>query len=396
MAASVSEPSEGAFEEAPSTSEPPIFASEDSSELIDTDSLKTVSISTISDDDASVLSADGGPRRSKLLQPLSLSDLPDIAEACERYLSNKDTERLAAIAREVGLPPYLRLRGWMMLLETHPYVLKPRFEGETLTKDTQKTLKTLSEHCDRSVLEESIQRDMRLLKAKLKRAGICGTGVEPVKEACADIVNAVSLFINKWHVPYDSSMLWVAYTVHEATGAGQFTGLPVLLERVMLVVLHETEDRGSDRMAIFIGAFRTLMPELCCHFDEENVLSSLGGDEWLVWWIRWFGVRAFSCNDLARMWDAYFGWRPVVTDQPEPGQHHIYCCLAVFKALQYKLLELDQSEIRQLLSRVPARGGGSLIKEAGALREASVNRAKHIDPTILQQQKLKNQVDILV
>ncbi len=180
----------------------------------------------------------------------------------------------------------------------------------------------------------------------------------------------------------------------------------------------------SDRISIFLYTFRKQLPELDRYFYEEDVLSSSGGDEWLLWWIKWIGAKVWSKYDRGRIWDIYLGYRETVPiikeigskpekftneenedngDQPvlyleqsqikelggdsfwspmdfdptdeetafrkssilslfspskknnapiEPYIKHIFICLAMLKSKEVTLLELDQSEIREYLSRV--------------------------------------------
>lgn len=96
-----------------------------------------------------------------------------------------------------------------------------------------------------------------------------------------------------------------------------------VFEHLMLVVLHAPSDKrkfgnsagvATNRISYFLAAFRQLFPDLSSHFDEEDVCVTSStmdsGDVWLVWWINWLGVRAWSRHDRARIWDMYFGWRP--------------------------------------------------------------------------------------
>lgn len=66
----------------------------------------------------------------------------------------------------------------------------------------------------------------------------------------------------------------------------------------------------TDRISFFLSAFRRLLPELADHFDEEDVLSGIGGDEWVLYWIKWLGAKVWDKRDRARIWDMHLGWRP--------------------------------------------------------------------------------------
>ncbi|KAF5097835.1 hypothetical protein D0Z00_002272 [Geotrichum galactomycetum] len=95
-----------------------------------------------------------------------------------------------------------------------------------------------------------------------------------------------------------------------------------VFEHLLLVVFHtpKSEQNGprgpcdsstTDRISFFLSVVRRLLPDLSKHFDEEDILSSIGGDEWLLWWIKWIGAKVWDRKDRARIWDMYFGWRPI-------------------------------------------------------------------------------------
>jgi hypothetical protein len=173
-----------------------------------------------------------------------------------------------------------------------------------------------------------------------------------------------------------------------------------IFEDLMLVILHmpqkaadgpsgPLDNPASSRLSLFITAFRTLLPELSSHFDEEDVLSSVGGDEWLLWWVKWLGAKVLYKRDRGRMWDMYFGWRPNSVTENAAGAgvgpfwdpmhlestevvdmfaQHMFVCLAILKSKKNTLLELDQSEIREYLGRVSKCDDmESIVYEAGEL-----------------------------
>ncbi|ODQ63341.1 hypothetical protein NADFUDRAFT_48213 [Nadsonia fulvescens var. elongata DSM 6958] len=224
-----------------------------------------------------------------------------------------------------------------------------------------------------------------------------------------------------------------------------------LFEQLMLILLHAPKpDANSpggsingpkgpcdslitDRISFFLSAFRKLYPDLAEHFDEEDIFSNIGGDEWLLWWIKWKGAKVWSNTDRARIWDMYLGWRddvnntevtpstddnypfaattlaseassvsPVspsaaalldglvdpfwnidVHDTPghnetpiptlDPDTQHLFICLALFKAKKSTLLELDQSEIREYLGRIQLKNTNdieAIVLEAGEIWRA--------------------------
>lgn len=249
------------------------------------------------------------------------------------------------------------------------------------------------------------------------------------------IQEAVEDFLRKWGqlVAYESPMIWVAFALAEwvdpvfefaerdtnsntsqsstpeLTPVGMWDAdsnfsFHKVYEHLMLVIFYtpkKTSDGpsgpldnpASDRISHFITAFRRLLPDISAHFDEEDVMSSIGGDEWLLWWVKWLGAKVFHKSNRGRMWDMYLGWRPTAESPSTvaPVQkvdigpfwdplhlesnalvdmytQHIFVCLAVLKAKKNTLLELDQSEIREYLGRVSKiEDMESIVTEAGEL-----------------------------
>lgn len=255
------------------------------------------------------------------------------------------------------------------------------------------------------------------------------------------IEDAIVKFLDKWgHMtPYESGMAWVAFALAEwvspvfeldsgssstpppsqsstpdlAPMSAPIANFGTVFEQFMLVLFHSPAPNAdgpygpcdspiTDRISQFLSMFRRLLPEISSHFDEEDVLSSIGGDEWLLWWIKWMGAKAWNSHDRARVWDMYLGWRPenlpidsgynLVEDENglggpglgpdpfwnlvelesqsivDPHTQHLFVALAMLKSRRTTLMELDQGEIREFLCRVSrSKDTESLVVEAGEL-----------------------------
>lgn len=176
-----------------------------------------------------------------------------------------------------------------------------------------------------------------------------------------------------------------------------------IFENFLLVMFHSPTPKGdgpygpcdspiTDRISSFLTVFRKLLPEIADHFNEEDVLANVGGDEWIIWWIKWLGAKVWNSHDRARIWDMYLGWRPEGGKQEsnyeteigigtdpfwdvmelesthilDPHIQHLFVCIALLKSNKHTLLELDQSEIREFLIRVSkSKDIESIIQEAG-------------------------------
>lgn len=151
---------------------------------------------------------------------------------------------------------------------------------------------------------------------------------------------------------------------------------PEVFERLVLVILHVPEEERKagespvslassggtvdERLSFFHYLLRTQLNDVSSFFREEGVLSLTlnltgTGDDWLLWWIRWSGARAFRKGDRGRLWDLLIGWRPdpcVLTcfSAVDPHVQLVFVYLAFLKSQENLIFELDQTEIRQVLS----------------------------------------------
>lgn len=350
-------------------------------------------ISTISSESDST-------RRFKHYQKPTAASSPTIIQACEDAISSRDVETLASIARNQGVPPHLRKHVWRILLKTHPYVLEPQLHTEFPTTSVLIAEKIPVKRINAEVkrLRQRVERrplvDLSASSSGSNPKSFSGTrtfssGASSVDSSGSDdefydqIGDAVKKFleIHGDCVRYDPAMIAVAYSLAQATGGDSLES--DMFVNLMLLFNHTParsvgpcgpdDSPVSDLMFQFVSAMRELLPAVAKYFDSEDVLRTFGGDQWLVWWLRWFGAKTFWPSDLARLWDIYIAWRPNASDSPfpnnpSPPEANLFACLAVMKSLQPKIMDLDQSEIRQLLANVPAsKDIESIIEEAVAL-----------------------------
>lgn len=121
-----------------------------------------------------------------------------------------------------------------------------------------------------------------------------------------------------------------------------------------------------QRISQFLTALRKLSPELVRYLEEEDVVSL--GEEWLWGWVKWWCAKELGKVEKGRLWDWYLGCQPTqcdkmngdtqdseasMTDKFYPCDWHMFICIALLKSRKDKLEELEQSEIRALLSRLP-------------------------------------------
>ncbi|KAJ3191108.1 hypothetical protein HK101_008087, partial [Irineochytrium annulatum] len=98
----------------------------------------------------------------------------------------------------------------------------------------------------------------------------------------------------------------------------------------------------SVRLSRFLMLFRTFMPDLYDHFEEEEVDLK----DWATSWFLYFLSRELPLECLLRLWDTYFA--------SEDGLSlHLYLCLAILRSQKENLEDLEQSEIHAVLLRLP-------------------------------------------
>ncbi|KAF9935545.1 hypothetical protein KVV02_003638 [Mortierella alpina] len=133
-------------------------------------------------------------------------------------------------------------------------------------------------------------------------------------------------------------------------------------------MLNTLDDHFSNRsinesVASFMTLFRTCIPDLYSYFEEEEVDIK----EWAASALQFVLSRELSLENTMRLWDTYFA-------VPDWIELHPYFCLAVLKHLKENLEELEQSEIRTMLMRLPALDMDQIVNEAFNIRHEILER----------------------
>ncbi|ODV61703.1 Oca5p ASCRUDRAFT_33848, partial [Ascoidea rubescens DSM 1968] len=71
----------------------------------------------------------------------------------------------------------------------------------------------------------------------------------------------------------------------------------------------------EERISFFSYLANTTLPELTNHLKQENIFFdtnnfSNNNNDWIIWWLKWYGAKLFNKFDRARIWDCILGWRP--------------------------------------------------------------------------------------
>ncbi|KAJ3339716.1 hypothetical protein HDU93_007832 [Gonapodya sp. JEL0774] len=99
----------------------------------------------------------------------------------------------------------------------------------------------------------------------------------------------------------------------------------------------------KTRIAEFHMLCRALFPDLYSHLEDEEVDFA----EWGRSWFQFFLSKELPLECVARLWDTYFS--------VDAGLDlHVYACLAILKLCRDSLEELESSDVRAHLLRLPA------------------------------------------
>ncbi|KAF9951774.1 hypothetical protein BGZ72_006775 [Mortierella alpina] len=119
----------------------------------------------------------------------------------------------------------------------------------------------------------------------------------------------------------------------------------------------------NESVASFMTLFRTCIPDLYSYFEEEEVDIK----EWAASALQFVLSRELSLENTMRLWDTYFA-------VPDWIELHPFFCLAVLKHLKENLEELEQSEIRTMLMRLPPLDMDQIVNEAFNIRHEILER----------------------
>ncbi|KAI1316473.1 hypothetical protein EDD11_009963 [Mortierella claussenii] len=133
-------------------------------------------------------------------------------------------------------------------------------------------------------------------------------------------------------------------------------------------MINTLDDHFSNRsinesVASFMTLFRTCIPDLYSYFEEEEVDIK----EWAASALQFVLSRELSLENLMRLWDTYFS-------VPDWMELHPYFILAILRHLKEGLEELEQSEIRTMLMRLPSLEMDQIVNEAFNIRHEILER----------------------
>lgn len=140
---------------------------------------------------------------------------PEIFAKCQSYLQEKNYHGLALIARQKGIPPFLRFKVWPVLLKHHPYVLNPFIQPDNNVPDKDSLTETETDSED-TELQRRIRKDLRKYMHR-----VSSPSDEPLSEIelilFDTLEKSIHKFVAKWGriIKYDSSLAWIALGLAE-------------------------------------------------------------------------------------------------------------------------------------------------------------------------------------
>lgn len=148
---------------------------------------------------------------SKLGQP-SFSYDSEIFQLCQHYLTTKNHQGLALVARQKGLPPFLRFKIWPILLKHHPFVVNPFIEPDNEVNNENDTN-------TEEDLKLDIKRDLLKYIHRLNYTNLIDlNNASPEEQEVFKILESSILkFVNKWGkiMKYDHALTWIALGLAE-------------------------------------------------------------------------------------------------------------------------------------------------------------------------------------
>lgn len=144
----------------------------------------------------------------------------EIFKLCKRYLEENNYHGLALIARQKGIPPFLRLRIWPILLKHHPFVLNPFIQPDHDVLEKSKHDHHLDEPVNSQMTEEDItfhiKKDLKKYVQRLKYNS--SPEINEIEMEMLEVLEkSIFKFVRKWGkiIKYDQAITWIALGLAE-------------------------------------------------------------------------------------------------------------------------------------------------------------------------------------
>lgn len=182
----------------------------------------------------------------------------ELFNLCKEFLDSKNHHGLALLARQKGIPPFLRFKVWPILLKYHPYVLNPSIQPDselinniidnTTSNENEFTtienlngnikislnenFNTKQNHDESNNSKTDVQTKTDKLKIKIKKdlkkyiqrlkycsfVDLSSLNISNIESQIFEILeNSILKFSLKWKelIKYDQSLTWIALNLAE-------------------------------------------------------------------------------------------------------------------------------------------------------------------------------------
>ncbi|KAF9912456.1 hypothetical protein EC991_010543 [Linnemannia zychae] len=129
---------------------------------------------------------------------------------------------------------------------------------------------------------------------------------------------------------------------------------------------HFSDESVNEAVAKFMTLFHTCIPDLYSYFEEEEVDIK----EWAASALQYMLSRELTLENTMRLWDTYFS----IPEAAGWIDFHPYFCLAILKHMKEGFEDLEESEIRTTLMRLPALDIDQIVNEAFNIRHEILER----------------------
>ncbi|KAG0203181.1 hypothetical protein BGX28_004448 [Mortierella sp. GBA30] len=266
-----------------------------------------------------------------------------------------DVPKLRTYASD-GIPREIRGEVWL-------YLLGIRDADRSKEVSTQKQRSQDFEQMDK-IPNESTKRIRGEISRYLRRA----TPIESSRDIPRLFEEVVSAYCNHNHqVEYYPAMVNLCapfvYSIKREADAY------LCFERMMSILdEHFTDESINEAVAKFMTLFHTYLPDLYDYFEEEEVDIK----EWTASALQYVLSRELTLENTMRLWDTYFAIPPEA--EYSWIDLHPFFCLAILKQLKERFEDLEQSEIRTMLMRLPPMEMDTIINEAFNIRHEILER----------------------
>jgi len=129
-----------------------------------------------------------------------------------------------------------------------------------------------------------------------------------------------------------------------------------VVEVCFLSLIRALDQRPANRevnLKRFMILFRSRLPQLYSHFEDEDLDPRL----WATSWLQCLFAKRLALPCLIRLWDAYFSAN-------EGFDLHVFVCLALLADCQEDLLDMSHQELRAFMKSVPCFDVDRLVSNA--------------------------------